>query len=386
MSNRPNTNSRGLAVHPWGVARFWDWFTTSRTVDNMHRPLMLFHGTGGSIDRFDESDKMCWASEDPAVAGHYADLREELGGDHFVMPVYMRALAPLDADLMKETLMLRDFFSAAAFQAVRAQRDVDHDALADALVRLDAQRQEEESGPYYNRWDFWNEPELRFGAEGAFLIRHALQDLLGFDSIRMTEQGSLTWGVFSPHQVKSALGNDGLFDPHRADIVGGAPRPFDARGALAQAVATVYRDERLWQLLIEESAAHAGPDDGACLICAQAILEAAGRGELVRITSDRNAAEHYGVAVDGQILDFYGCYPTPAAWLAEFRRRAHIDITAPGRTWKFRMGAARHDQGGRPVPRDAATSRRIADMLLEAGGEHSSELEDEAPALPWPRG
>lgn len=82
------------------------------------------------------------------------------------------------------------------------------------------------------------------------------------------------------------------------------------------AIKETYANDDFWKVILD-STASAGPFDGGCLICAKAIVAAAGRGEIVRIVSDLNdgQTEHYGVRICSEIFDFGGRHESPDAWI-----------------------------------------------------------------------
>ena len=53
---RPTTNSEGRSIHPTeeGVRNFWRWFGDSKVVDDQGRPLVVYHGTNESFNKFSE--------------------------------------------------------------------------------------------------------------------------------------------------------------------------------------------------------------------------------------------------------------------------------------------------------------------------------------------
>lgn len=126
------------------------------------------------------------------------------------------------------------------------------------------------------------------------------------------------------------------------------------------AIKAAYRDERIWDVLLYQSAAEAGPADGGCLVCAKAIIYAFGRGHLVRITSQANGGqtEHYGAKVEGLIYDFYGEHKTPASWIKKF---AEMERSAlQGRALTYAEGL---DQKDISIVDDEGASRRIARLM-----------------------
>jgi hypothetical protein len=132
-----------------------------------------------------------------------------------------------------------------------------------------------------------------------------------------------------------------------------------------QAIRNLKASPRMWSLL-QNSVAQAGPSDGACLICARAIIQAAGRGELVRIVSvasdgsgsNRAQTEHYGALIDGVIHDFNGSYRTPQAWVRGFAEQEGLH----GRQLDVAHG---HDVLDKEIPDDPQASSQLAGLLAE---------------------
>ncbi len=92
------------------------------------------------------------------------------------------------------------------------------------------------------------------------------------------------------------------------------------------AITKTYLDSQFWQVLQEASSECYGPFDGACLICANALILAAGGGELVHIKSDLNngQCEHYGALIDGVIYDFDGPCSGPDKWVTRFKKNERV--------------------------------------------------------------
>lgn len=192
------------------------WFGASQAADSAGNARVLYHGTGKDFTAF--KGLTIWASTSPALANEYADYRgawEE--GSASIMPVYMQAERPFDADKLETTVTLKSFFEEAAAQANAAGRTFDAEQAVVLLNHIKGCSRREESGPYYRAHDIWNEAQSMFGSDGAESVK-SLMKLLGFDSIKMTEQDQVTFGVFEPGQVKSAIGNRGSFDANNADI------------------------------------------------------------------------------------------------------------------------------------------------------------------------
>lgn len=196
---------------------FSRWFGSSQAVNDNGEPLRMYHGTGQDIAEF--RGTTIWASTSPSLANDYAEYRGEWqpGAHANVMPVYLKAERPFDADKLEKTVTLTSFFNEAAEQCVAAGRSFDGEQATVMLNHLRACSRREESGPYYRNYDIWNDARSLFGRDGEQTVQ-SLFSLFGYDSIRITEQEQLTFGVFAPTQVKSAIGNRGTYNPTVSDI------------------------------------------------------------------------------------------------------------------------------------------------------------------------
>lgn len=150
------------------------------------------------------------------LADDYAQLRQDYvspgqGDRALIMPVYLSARAPFDADRLphgsSKVIDLRD---ELVRQAEQAGREVDLQLVASLVKTITKSAKAEESGPYYNSHNFWFDSASLFGGAGAAALSQ-LYAHCGFDSIKVTENGHMTVGVFEPSQVKSAIGNTGLY-------------------------------------------------------------------------------------------------------------------------------------------------------------------------------
>lgn len=193
-----------------------DGFGDSKVVDEEGRPLVVYHGTGAEIEAF---NGVTWASVGTDLANEYAAMREIRGqGVATVMPLYMRAERIFDADAgLSKSETVGSFFNNALEQTIEQGREVDLERARALLETIRAASKREESGPRYDRHDFWYQPIELFGQDGAEAIREMF-DLMGFDGIKMRENGSDTFGAFSPTQIKS-INNRGTFDPADARIL-----------------------------------------------------------------------------------------------------------------------------------------------------------------------
>ncbi len=208
-------SEKAASNHQVQTQAFKQWFGDSVAAAN-GAPLVCYHGTGQDFSSF--GSDFNWVSTSPDLANEYAEMRGELYDlQPAVMPVYIRAERPFDADLTPSHGRVIDYIREAIRQARAAGRPVDMEAAQAALDKILDCAYREESGPHYARHNLWNAASMYFGKDGAAEIKGLLRTL-GFDSIKLTEQGQLTYGALDPQQLKSAIANSGEFDLASDDI------------------------------------------------------------------------------------------------------------------------------------------------------------------------
>lgn len=200
---------------------FKKWFGDSKVVDANGKPLVVYHGTAGDFNAFN-SIRAIWASTTPELANEYAEFSAEYrsrekGVGASVIPLYMKADQIFEADNLPRYVRVRDFVAEVAKQAKENGIDVNSDYVDSTITKLRTLARQEESGPDYNKHDFWLNASSMFGIEGKQIIQDFISEMK-FDGIVSTELGHTTYGVFRPDQVKSAIGNSGAFDPNNPDI------------------------------------------------------------------------------------------------------------------------------------------------------------------------
>lgn len=209
------------ASSPVNSPAFRRWFGDSKVVDADGKPMVMYHGTGADVTQF---NRMTWGSADPELASQYSEMRGEwYGGQANVMPIYMAINRPFDADGLDtpasfeypDGLSVKRFIDQIIEQSGASDSEQRQLRALERDIRAAARR--EESGPSYSPQDFWHNTLMMFGQDGASKIRRAFE-IVGFDGVRLTEQGALTYGAFRPEQIKSATGNIGTFDPENPDI------------------------------------------------------------------------------------------------------------------------------------------------------------------------
>lgn len=178
--DRPAMNSEGkpVALTPDGVRNFWRWFGESRVTDNSGRPLVVYHGTASdfaefSNDFYGESTGVgdlgegFYFTTKKTVASSFA--QDAFGDSPNVMPVYLKIDNPAPNNVMTSNDVV--------------------DALDDMM---------------------------------GFTSVHEILGQLGHDGIEFNhhhEESGIEFVVFSPEQIKSALGNTGAFDPESPNVL-----------------------------------------------------------------------------------------------------------------------------------------------------------------------
>lgn len=180
----------------------------------------LSDGTTTDTNRADSHVGLDTVLRGSTLADEYAELRQNMASYSqpaleadraLVMPVYLNVKTPFDGDkLSTSSLKVGELRDELVRQTEASGRHIDVMLVASLVKTITKAARVEESGPYYRRHDFWMNRTSHFGGAGAA----ALQQLFthcGFDSIKLTENDHLTFGVFSAAQVKSASGNTGLY-------------------------------------------------------------------------------------------------------------------------------------------------------------------------------
>jgi hypothetical protein len=192
MADAPSFSARQTET-----AAFKRWFGDSKVVDDEGKPLVVYHGTKADIAEFDPgrfgtgTDSGGWGrgfyfSGDPEYAGAYAGRAD---GSNIV-PAYVSLKNPFVVDARERTAVIRSM----GLEVPRGDpTPAWSQQLADALTQR------------------------------------------GHDGVLVTLDGKPAEIVaFRPEQIKSAVGNDGNFDPADSDISRSARQPGQA---------TPFRDE-----------------------------------------------------------------------------------------------------------------------------------------------
>lgn len=188
------------------TAAFKRWFGDSKVVDEKGEPLVVYHGSGRGniskfkpkVDRFGEQD----------LGVHFGDAAaanrrlEDLDKQGSVYPVYLSISNPIqleDRGTWGAFTVARQIEQKYPKEFAGLERDID---------RFDNADERKDAMPY---------------------LRSKLQSA-GYDGAAYDNkyEGGRSFIAFEPQQIKSAIGNDGNFDPQSPSIVASnrARRPW----------------------------------------------------------------------------------------------------------------------------------------------------------------
>ena len=168
---------------------FKQWFGDSKVVDTDGKPLVVYHGTGSDFDTFKKTMPAHGMNKKPQngffftdtfTAGSYAVMNEMYGKSNAnIMPIYLKLSNPIIIDRKG-----REFLDSVSLQKwVRSQVDRYQNSMHDGLI-------------------IKNINDI-----GAYL--------------------ETQYVVFSPNQIKSAIGNNGNFDSSSNNILESRGNFFD---------------------------------------------------------------------------------------------------------------------------------------------------------------
>jgi hypothetical protein len=164
--------------------QFQQWFGESKVKDESGAPKVMYHGTSFDINNFKPGQaNAIFVTDNPKVAESFAkdaEIKAPLGVYPNIMPVYVKAEKTFDYENPNHLDKLSMYFG-------------DDSATMDEIAD--------------GNWDAIENEKVQDAIQG-----------LGFDSFYVQEQGVKNLAVYSPNQIKSAVGNKGTFSPESADI------------------------------------------------------------------------------------------------------------------------------------------------------------------------
>ena len=181
---------------------FKQWFKDSKVVDQTGKPLMVYHGTSNAevndngITIFASTKNIAgWFTPDADLANSYTEVHsadyDEIGeSGQQIYPVYLSIANPLRIDF-----------------DIREESRNNH-LLIKLSKKLGVDIDQYFSTPYYQyAWEVINDPMFVEAITKA-----------GYDGIIAPENGAITYAALHPTQIKSAIGNNGQFNPANPDI------------------------------------------------------------------------------------------------------------------------------------------------------------------------
>ena len=204
--------------HQTLTPEFKRWFGRSMMVDPAGNPIKLYHGTRASFNVFNLSELGNYgpgiyltASRENAAAfatGRHRDP-DAIGGSS-VMPLYVRLVNPL--------IIVESNSAGPRISTINGELSPGHEALQEKLSTIGA-AVEYMGGRGANEFS----SEVRsLGHDGIIVdFTGIITDLADMAASGVTKE-ELTMAeviVFDPRQVKSALGNQGIYDPDDPNIV-----------------------------------------------------------------------------------------------------------------------------------------------------------------------
>lgn len=165
----------------WDNPNFKSWFKNSIVVDNNGKPLRVYHGTSKdtNFSKFKEKQNGIWFTSSPEAASTYADQNDSMKTSYEMGP--------------SGEMIFKDINTASRVLP----------------LYLSIQNPAKLSDEQMNK--------LKFSSNYTKAQREVFGDIMraGYDGI---DFGDGIYVVFKATQIKSALSNNGDFDPNNPDI------------------------------------------------------------------------------------------------------------------------------------------------------------------------
>lgn len=205
-------------------AAFDKWFGKSVVKDPQGNPLIVYHGTTGNFDTFDK--KRLSAGNDEYGIGFYFTDSPEFAqyyakNSGSTLPVYLKIQKPIIFEKQPRMTMLQatriaNGLTRPHFNRFLAENyDLDYQGLASAkkeylenFVGMDII----DAGNNLFRDIYQGEPEQ-------WRFSEVFASAVGRDGIIAKRGKHFFYVVFSPTQIKSAIGNKGSFKPRTENIL-----------------------------------------------------------------------------------------------------------------------------------------------------------------------
>jgi hypothetical protein len=203
---------------------FKKWFGKSKVVDAEGKPKRVYHGTSADFKEFDPKN-LGHGNDENGIGFYFTDnpgwTEMYAGGEGGnVIPVYLKIQKPIYWDRqpeITETQVRKFMFYAGnkhVNQYLRDNFDVEFSGLSAArseyvenLVGFDL---------VHASFSIFN--DLYAGEKTQEHFAEIFKKVTGYDGVISQRHQGTNYVVFSPTQIKSAVGNAGTFRPRTADI------------------------------------------------------------------------------------------------------------------------------------------------------------------------
>lgn len=202
----PTKDSKGRPIHPVaeGIKNFWKWFGDSKIVDRYGRPIAYYHGTDADIKAFRRGttySKAIFISPKPEVAGQFVPVI----GSGNMYKLYVKAVKPFDFENEEH---VKDVINSLSDNDIRIIAPV-HTVTGTPYSGNDLGQMMRNIKDKVMSGD-WRAIENTTFQKG---IRQQ-----GYDAFFVKEHNVKNLAVYDPNQLKSAVGNEGLFSEENDDI------------------------------------------------------------------------------------------------------------------------------------------------------------------------
>ena len=225
----PNGADTKLTPEQWAMVRtknFKNWFgdfendpeNASKVVDENGEPMVVYHGTMSATEAnhfnvFDPWNGALWFATDEEYARVYAGIFKYGDKDIYdseEKPMVYNSFVSIKNPFIAGSTDVTDAEGYRIFRARMARE------LNVSVEDLDKWAKTHE-GHYEDYTGKIEEDAAPFNITGSKGFRDRLKEM-GYDGIAAIESGSVTYGAFSPNQIKSATDNNGEFNPDDPDI------------------------------------------------------------------------------------------------------------------------------------------------------------------------
>ena len=219
---------------------FKKWFGDSKVVDGQGKPRVVYHGTSQDFSEFNHAKAYTGEGGSQTGSGFYFTTEKNSASSYAsgetgtVMPVYLSLQKPMHIDFMKGEVNGADLKLTRSLvkKIILSSKDV-MDLEETRLINFGDIAYEGFDKVLNNAVSMYvggnNIAALRndFFATGEEWLR-ALQKATGYDSAySVTPKGAIHYVAWFPEQIKSAIGNNGEFNPKSSSIVKESQRTFD---------------------------------------------------------------------------------------------------------------------------------------------------------------